>query len=693
MNRALTLWIILLLTSGISAQNPQWAWLNHYTANVTAEEGDVVWIGTYSGLVSYNQLNGAISHYNSFNSGLQGNTIYDIAIDKNGVKWIGTNEGLTSFDGSNWMTWNTTNSGLPQTSGNTVYRIAIDRNDVKWICTNTGLTSFDGTNWVNYNTLNSPLPSDYISTVKTDMNGVVWVGTTDNGIAAYDGTVWHIYNTTNSGLPTNIIHDIEIDNNNTKWIAGQEYLSKLSDTTWSVWNIEYNWDEDIACDSSGIVWIASTNHSLSSFDGANFTLHDTFPFESGNFINSVMVDRDGNKWVSTNRRLVKLNDLNWEIISFSNSVLPSGRIDVIETDGNTKWIGTPAGLVVFDGVTWTVYNKDNSSLPDNNILCIHIDKQKTKWIGTGDGMVAIRGDNWETYMSNYDVHSITSAPDGKIWIGYSCGLTIFDGLNWTNYSTFNSGLLDERIITMTADSSGSVWMSTPDNGYNPTGPPYDVPRLSSFDESEWTYYSSSISCLFNNRVLKLRTDKTGKIWMGTYKGLITFDGSEWMIYDTTNSPLESVIVKDIALTDSLAWIASINYGGLASFDGTNWQIYDFHQLSPLSIATDTDGTVWIGTQDGLIAYNPDGLTLSKPEPKQLPVETLRVYPNPGNSTVTLETPGKGTLFVMNMNGEIVSQTTVSTKSTPIDVSRLMPGVYIMRFVSGDRVRIAKFLRK
>ncbi len=98
------------------------------------------------------------------------------------MKWIATINGLASFDGNDWNTYLTSNSGLP---ANHVTGLAIDSDNNKWIATfdvGGGLAKFDGTNWTVYNISNTSI-WDFLRTVATEPNGNVWVGTNGFGMA------------------------------------------------------------------------------------------------------------------------------------------------------------------------------------------------------------------------------------------------------------------------------------------------------------------------------------------------------------------------------------------------------------------------------------------------------------------------------------------------------------------------------
>jgi ligand-binding sensor domain-containing protein len=137
--------LILFRINTISAQNLEWI---NYTCGKSVSsvgiEGNMVWVGTESGLVQLDLNSENMTYYNKANSGLPYNPVTSIAIDGSGNKWIGTgvrlrvgaHGALAKFDGTNWTVYNTSNSGL---SDNYILSISIDENGNKWI-----VTEYDG---------------------------------------------------------------------------------------------------------------------------------------------------------------------------------------------------------------------------------------------------------------------------------------------------------------------------------------------------------------------------------------------------------------------------------------------------------------------------------------------------------------------------------------------------------------------
>ncbi|MDZ7821593.1 MAG: two-component regulator propeller domain-containing protein [Candidatus Marinimicrobia bacterium] len=127
--------------------------------------------------------------------------------------------------------------------------------------------------------------------------------------------------------------------------------------------------------------------------------------------------------------------------------------------------------------------------------------------------------------------------------------------------------------------------------------------LVSFDGTDWTVYNTSNSGLPDNRVSSLALDND-LLWIGTWGGLTSFDGTEWTVYNESNSGLPDNDVRSLAVDNDLLWVGTY-WGGLASFDGTDWTVYNTSNSVLLdnriiSLAMDND-LLWVGTLLGGLA--------------------------------------------------------------------------------------------
>ncbi|MFC2131925.1 T9SS type A sorting domain-containing protein, partial [Bacteroidota bacterium] len=298
------------------------------------------------------------------------------------------------------------------------------------------------------------------------------------------------------------------------------------------------------------------------------------------------------------------------IYNETNSGLPSDWISCLAIDDKgDKWIGTSGGLVKYDGENWTTYDNTNSDLPDDYVRCITIDSNGDKWIGTGQsilleiwygGLAKFDDINWTVYTTTNSglwsdfISCLAIDNKGDKWIGTLNGIVKYDGLNWTNYDNTNSGLPHDHVKCITIDSNGDKWIGTYYDG------------LAIFDGINWTSNPNTNSDLPSRIVNCITIDDNDDKWIGTSKGIVKFDGINWTIYNETNSGLPYDYVECITIDiNGDKWIGT-DLGGLAKFDGINWTTYneknsglpDYHVEC---ITIDTNGDKWIGTSRGGLA--------------------------------------------------------------------------------------------
>ena len=583
-------------------------------------------VGTLGGLSKFDGINWIT--YNTGNSGISANCIDEVSVDAKGTYWIVTTAFgdstniCQSFDGTTWTIFNTSNSGLPS---NRLGSIVIDKSGNKWFTTwGGGIAKFDGKNWTVFNTSNSGLPDNYILSMLIDGLGNIWVGTY-NGLAKFDGTHWKVYTSTNSGLPGNYVFSMAEDGLGNIWMGTDNGLAKFDGTNWTVYNtsnsgLTENYLNSINTDVAGNKWIVTLSGVLVKFDGTNWTVYNKS--NSGihnNQVSSLMIDRSGNKWIGTSTGLVKFDDVNWDNYTITNvKALPANYIYSITIDklGN-KWIATDqGGLAKFDGLSWTDYNTSNSGLPDNTIRSIAIDSSGNRWIGTSSmGLVKFDGTSWKVYntsnsgLPENSIMSIAIDSLGNKWIGTQGGLVKFDGINWTVYNISNSGLPQNQVKLITIDKNGNKWIGT-NSGF------------AKFDNTKWAVYNTSNSSLPNNDIYSIAIDKSDNKWIGYGVsgspgsiGLAKFDNTNWTFYTTSNSGLPDNMILSIAIDNKgNKWIGTLN--GIAKFDDTHWSVYNtsnsslpFNEIG--SIAIDGSGNKWIGTYNGLIVFNNEGLSVTK----------------------------------------------------------------------------------
>jgi signal transduction histidine kinase/CheY-like chemotaxis protein/streptogramin lyase len=258
-----------------------------------------------------------------------------------------------------------------------------------------------------------------------------------------------------------------------------------------------------------------------------------------------------------------------------NDGLPSSNVyTVIQDRRGFIWMGTRAGLVRFDGVAFKVFRhdpRDPGSLPSDDVSSVLADSRGRLWSGGGDGAGLnlyqpatgkfrhwrhINGD--PDSLAGNDVMALAQAGDGPLWVGL-----------------FGSG-----VDRMTAD--------------------HRFVHLRHADGDP--------ASLVSDIVLSLRAEADGRLWIGTAAGLdlraadgrlrhIRFDG-------LSKQPRVWHVDEDgtgVRASTSLGLFAVGDDGVATRLDPGS-----VPQRNVMSSTRGADGSLWVGTGDGLYWVGRDG---------------------------------------------------------------------------------------
>jgi ligand-binding sensor domain-containing protein len=153
----------------------------HWIRTITDSPGGDIWLAMdplpgssqpFAGVARYS--NGAWSFWTSMEVPNLLGFIWALESNEDGVLWASVSgKGLLRFDGTAWTLFDTSNSGLPS---NDVFDITTAADGTLWLATNAGLVSYDGQQWTVTNTANSDLPSDRLRKLAFDHTGGLYAG-------------------------------------------------------------------------------------------------------------------------------------------------------------------------------------------------------------------------------------------------------------------------------------------------------------------------------------------------------------------------------------------------------------------------------------------------------------------------------------------------------------------------------------
>ncbi len=206
-------------------------------------------------------------------------------------------------------------------------------------------------------------------------------------------------------------------------------------------------------DHTGLVWIATNDRGMCSFDPVTH-IFSRYPFitndgtrESGNKLDdknalTIYEDRQGTIWVGTN--LGGLNSFDRKTGQFYSFLLYSkqhvfGITSIVEDHGGHLWVGTySSGLFEFDHKSgqYIKHIDESNGLLFNNVGGISEDGKGFLWISSDRGLTRLdpRKMSFKTFPVNNILPGKTigrtshnfAAANGKIVIGLENGIAAFD---------------------------------------------------------------------------------------------------------------------------------------------------------------------------------------------------------------------------------------------------------------------------
>ncbi len=273
------------------------------------------------------------------------------------------------------------------------------------------------------------------------------------------------------------------------------------------------------------------------------------------------------------------------------------------------WVGTADGLNVYDGYRFQTMRhdpRDTSSISDNEVMALDF-HQGSMWIGTAGGIDILnmktqkcRHYNVEhmsnKISSNY-VANIVHGASGKTYVGTAKGFNVFDH----ELGKFETYAMDSA-SWHPSNNVLSTWEVNPSLVLIGT-------RQGLFKITDGRMKIVDIPELKGLRINTLLRDRNEQIWMGTDHGLYQLDlqFSVLKSYDCRNSGLYNDYIRSLALSqDGSLWIGTENGLSVRKMDGKIYS-YRFDPNNPFSLSNNTIhslledrwGSLWIGTGSGL----------------------------------------------------------------------------------------------
>jgi ligand-binding sensor domain-containing protein/serine phosphatase RsbU (regulator of sigma subunit) len=499
--------------------------------------------------------NAQIYHFENFTAenGLSQSQVLEIFQNNDGTLWLGTNNGgITIYDGNSFENL-TDKDGLID---NVVFSIAADEQNQKWIGTNNGLSVYDGKNYTNYTT-EEGLTHNRIFKVFFDSKGNTWLGT-GKGITFYDG----------------------------KSFTAFDQHSILSSTP----------IVDVFEDDKGRMWFSTITNGVFVYDGEIFHNYSTENGLVNDYVHTVSQQGENEYWLYTYKGLFQL--LNGKIKQIEIVQIPQEDpvYNYKKDAAGNLWIGTRSGVLKYNGTTFKLYSKNNG-LVENDIWKILEDKEGNLWFGSrANGLSKLFSEQIISYdqrngLANDYIYSIHKMA-GQIFIGTKRGLSIYDGITFTNYD-IDDGLCSGKVLSIANDSKGTIYLGT-DYGL---GVRYSDGVFDSIRAEGTLTEERNL-----NKCFDVFVDENDEVWLGTFSGVAKM-GNHQIVRFAPMDSMQSEVYQIYQDKAEKYWFCTES--GLYSYDGNKVVHFNQHGLKKgriRSISEDQNRALWVGTNDGIFNY-------------------------------------------------------------------------------------------
>lgn len=313
------------------------------------------------------------------------------------------------------------------------------------------------------------------------------------------------------------------------------------------------------------LWVGLAGRGLTQWRGyQEWETYSTASGLSSDIVYEIRPEADGKLWVGTEGGLVlgerRPSGVRWKRVPGLDGFPVHGIVN--DSHGNL-WIGTEshgaAHLDVRSGIVeWFDATR---GLSGKLAYTLRFDFHHRLWAATEDGLFVAtppyRRFARITELPASRFWAIAQGTDGTLWAGGEGGLFSYGAGHWKNF-THDHALSNQEVLALGAGAKGTIWV-----GYRFGG---GIDRI--YQQSgSWTVQQGVQRLGTTGIVYFLEFDASGRLWAGTERGVDMWDGSHWAHYD---------------MSDGLAW----NDCNLNAF------------------ASESNGTVWIGTSGGLSQFMP-----------------------------------------------------------------------------------------
>jgi ligand-binding sensor domain-containing protein/AraC-like DNA-binding protein len=546
----------------------------------------------------------------SVEDGLSNNFIRKIYKDSHGFIWAGTLNGLERFDGISFKSYI-----KPNEQKGDVYDIIETDPDFLWIATSNGLWKLchDNEQFIKVD-----MPDDCrVFCLHKDDRKKLLAGTSGGLFVISDELITHVPLTSESERYDIHVHGICFNDTGKCWLAtssGLFFCDYSSPRNAQITRYNCNMANSFTSiqKTGPHIYLGSNNEGLIKFDILTGQFSKYIDAGNKNILFLTGDDKDV-LWAGTDGGGLKKISISKNAVTESYthdsrdiySICSNAVYSFLEdTDNDMLWIGTySTGLSYTINKRFHTYAYKDFSSRNRHVrsFLIHDDR---RLIGTRDGFIYIdeRTNTVRNFHSGEDCKPLKSNTIIKIFpygrnflLGTLNGVCVFDPEQLSIKEFKDDPLFHSGGFYDFADEDGKIWMAT-FKGVITVAP-----------DGKFTRYSTENSSLIENLAHSIRKDSKGRIWVGTKQGVCYYDAASATFKKAEILPPS---VSNCKITyiyeDRNAWLwFCTETDGLyrVNHELTRVEHYTANRSLPdnavTGIVEDESGYFWVATHKGL----------------------------------------------------------------------------------------------
>lgn len=406
--------------------------------------------------------------------------------------------------------------------------------------------------------------------------------------------------TTQNGLSHNKVNCIIQDHRGFIWLGTDDGLNRFDGNNFEIFRheprntatISGNIVTDLAEDKNGRLWIATADGGLTRYDyrltpDKQFKQYRHIPGDTNsipvNLINTLVLDKWGYLWLGTGgQRVVRFHP---ETEKFERLSFPGTRtiLDLCLDSSGVLWAGREGGGILKINTRTLEYSMDKrymdlyAKLPHKAVTALYADREQQIWFGSWDEILyrtRPASDTEELFQQKPVDYSFTA----------------------------------DEIDCFTEDDQGNLWMGGRYKG------------IQIYDKRNGRFYHyahdpAREGTIADNDVNCIYTDRTGKIWIGTGKGVSIHHPSQQQFIQTFLPGYKErpVTIYDFyKMPNGHLWVGASE--GIYIQERHIFKhipvTYKGNRLHVTKFFADEDGRFYIGTDYSLFSYNTSNHTIA-----------------------------------------------------------------------------------